>query len=61
MGAIIKGVLKKPKAKSNLSLLQSQNKAQPNSPEGGIFINDYTHRVLAPTPYADYNPMLGDI
>lgn len=38
-----------------------QSQAWPNSPCGGMAINDYTSRALAPTQYADYNPVLADI
>lgn len=65
-GAIIKGVPKNLKAKSIFLLLQSLNKAHPDTPEGGIIINDYPSRALAPMQYADiqsaYVPnQLGDI
>lgn len=52
---------KNPKTKSNFLLIQSLNKAQPDTPEGGTTINDYPSRALAPMQYADYNPMLGDM
>lgn len=51
---------KKSKTTLNFLLLQSLNKAQKNTLKGGIAINDYTSRVLAPIQYADYSPMLGD-
>lgn len=61
MGAIVKGVFKKPKAKSTFLLLQSLNKTLTNTPTGGITINDYTYRVLAQMEYTGHNPMIGDI